>query len=50
MVPIRARRLRLERASSPDARWLAEALDGAGRALGARVQLAQDGALELLHR
>ena len=50
MVPFRARRLRLERASSPDARWLAEALDRAGRALGARVQLAQDGALELLHR
>jgi poly-gamma-glutamate synthesis protein (capsule biosynthesis protein) len=50
MVPFRARRLRLERASAPDARWLAEALDGAGRALGARVQVAQDGALELLHQ
>ena len=50
MVPFRARRLRLERASAPDARWLAEALDRAGRPLGARVQVAQDGALELLHR
>ncbi len=47
MIPFRSRRLRLERASAADSRWLAERLDKAGRAVGTRVATAPDGILRL---
>ena len=47
MVPFRSRRFRLEPAERDDVRWLQEALDREGRALGTRVELTKDGALEL---
>ena len=42
MVPMRIRRLRLERARGDDARWLAEALDLASRPFGAGARLTGD--------
>ncbi len=47
MVPMRIRRLRLERAPRADARWLADRLDRLGRDLGTRVSLDGDGRLVL---
>lgn len=47
MAPMRIRRFRLERASEPDAKWLASTLDGECRPLGARVERGPDGDLEL---
>lgn len=47
MAPMRARRLRLDRATQDDARWLARVLDEASRELGTRVVLGPDGDLEL---
>ncbi|MFD0773593.1 CapA family protein, partial [Streptomonospora algeriensis] len=38
MVPLRARRMRLERAGTADARWLQETLDRISRGLGVRVR------------
>jgi poly-gamma-glutamate capsule biosynthesis protein CapA/YwtB (metallophosphatase superfamily) len=46
IVPLRARRMRLERASSTDAAWLRDRLDRVSRPFGARVQL-DDGDLTL---
>lgn len=47
MVPLRARRMRLERAGRRDAEWLAGVLDRTGRRLGSRVGLDDDGVLTL---
>ncbi|QBI54940.1 CapA family protein [Streptomonospora litoralis] len=45
MVPLRARRMRLEHAGDGDARWLQGALDDAGRGLGCRIRREPDGSL-----
>ncbi|MEU2063336.1 CapA family protein [Streptomyces sp. NPDC013455] len=45
MVPLRARRMRLERASEADTAWLRTILDGHARAFGTRVEHADDGTL-----
>jgi poly-gamma-glutamate synthesis protein (capsule biosynthesis protein) len=47
MVPMRIRRLRLERAPMRDARWLAERLDGAARPYGTRVDVDAEARLVL---
>lgn len=47
MVPMRIRRLRLERAPLRDARWLANRLDRAGRPFGTRVAVDAEGRLDL---
>ncbi len=47
MLPMRARRLRLEHASGEDAGWLHARLDDAGAALGTRVARLDDGTLTL---
>ncbi|GAA1772357.1 CapA family protein [Streptomonospora arabica] len=48
MVVLRARRMRLERAGTHEARWLQLTLDEASRGLGCRVRMAPDGALAAL--
>ena len=48
MVPLRARRLRLQIASDQDARYLRDALDRASAPFGCRVSLAGDGLLDLV--
>jgi poly-gamma-glutamate synthesis protein (capsule biosynthesis protein) len=45
MVPFRARRLRLQRATKDDARWLQRALRKAGRGFGSLIDLDSDGTL-----
>ncbi|HET7399388.1 MAG TPA: CapA family protein [Intrasporangium sp.] len=50
MIPLRARRLSLERAGAADAGWLARALEEAGRGLGTRVTLGADACLEVAQR
>ncbi|MFF7371547.1 CapA family protein [Streptomyces tricolor] len=45
MVPLRARRLRLEHAPAEDTAWLRTVLDGYARALGTRVEHGADGTL-----
>ncbi|GGW49377.1 putative polyglutamine synthesis accessory protein [Streptomyces lucensis JCM 4490] len=45
MVPLRARRMRLEHASAEDTAWLRTALDRCGRDLGTRVEQSADGTL-----
>ncbi|GAA2401622.1 CapA family protein [Actinomadura vinacea] len=47
MVPLRARRMRLVRASDEDAGWLRASLDSAGRPFGTRVGLEPDRILTL---
>jgi Putative enzyme of poly-gamma-glutamate biosynthesis (capsule formation) len=47
MAPLRARRMRLERAGPEDAQWLAAMLDRTGRRLGSRVGVGDDGMLAL---
>lgn len=47
MVPLRARRLRLERAAPADAAWLRSVLDDVSPPFGARVDAAPDGTLVL---
>ncbi|WP_326637806.1 CapA family protein [Streptosporangium sp. NBC_01755] len=47
MVPMRARQMRLQHASSEDSEWLQAVLDRVGRDLGSRVDLEPDGALAL---
>ena len=42
MVPLRARRLRLERASGADTAWLRRTLDRASRPFGTRVEVGAD--------
>jgi len=42
LVPLLARRLRLERAGTDDARWLAHTLTRAGRSLGTAFQAGED--------
>jgi poly-gamma-glutamate synthesis protein (capsule biosynthesis protein) len=49
MAPFQARRLRLHRASSEDARWLRRVLDKVSRRFGSRIDLGPDGMLTL-HR
>ncbi len=49
-VPVRPRRMRLERATPEEARWRAETLTEHGRAVGSRVDLAEDGTLRLTAR
>ncbi|MEU9991234.1 CapA family protein [Streptomyces sp. NPDC048045] len=45
MVPLQARRMRLEHASARDAAWLCAALDRCSRALATRVEHGDDGTL-----
>lgn len=45
MVPLRARRMRLERAGAEDARWLQETLDRLSRGFGVRVRPELDGSM-----
>jgi poly-gamma-glutamate synthesis protein (capsule biosynthesis protein) len=45
MVPLRARRMRLEHASPEDTAWLRTVLDGYARDLGTRVEHGDDGTL-----
>jgi poly-gamma-glutamate synthesis protein (capsule biosynthesis protein) len=45
MAPLRARRLRLERAARDDTAWLREVLDRESRRFGTRVELRPDGTL-----
>ncbi|HEX9356394.1 MAG TPA: CapA family protein [Streptosporangiaceae bacterium] len=47
MAPMRARKLRLQRASAGDAEWLRSALERASRRFGSRVDLQPDGLLAL---
>jgi poly-gamma-glutamate capsule biosynthesis protein CapA/YwtB (metallophosphatase superfamily) len=47
MVPLRARRLRLEHASPADAAWLHAVLDRISHRLGPRITLAADGPIRL---
>ena len=47
MVPMRMRRLRLERANAQDAAWLRDTLRREGRALGTTVTQDEQGALAL---
>ena len=47
VVPMRARRMRLERAGNEDTEWLREALDRISRPFGSRVEVEPDGALAL---
>ncbi len=47
MVPTRTARLRVQRASSEEARWLCDALRRAGAPLGTTAQVEEDGALTL---
>lgn len=47
MVPMRRRRLRLERADAADSAWLQQTMDRECRILGCRVELARDGTLML---
>jgi poly-gamma-glutamate capsule biosynthesis protein CapA/YwtB (metallophosphatase superfamily) len=47
MAPLQARRLRLQRASLPDAAWLMAVLDRISRPRGVRIDLAPDGLLAL---
>lgn len=50
MTPLRIRRLRLNRASRNDARWLRDTLDREGQRLGTRVELGEDNSLVLAWR
>jgi poly-gamma-glutamate capsule biosynthesis protein CapA/YwtB (metallophosphatase superfamily) len=50
MIPMRIRRLRLERAGDADARFLMEMLTREGRSLGTRVELDPEGRLRLRFR
>ncbi|GFG75830.1 CapA family protein [Mycobacterium botniense] len=45
MVPMRARRMRLERATRDEAEWLRSTLEQVSRPFGTRVRLTSDGAL-----
>ncbi|MFF2202597.1 CapA family protein [Streptomyces sp. NPDC058145] len=45
MVPLRARRMRLEHASAEDTAWLSTVLDRCARDLGTRVERSDDGTL-----
>lgn len=47
MVPLQARRFRLERAPTADAQWLQHTLDGVSRPFGARVDTDGEGDLAL---
>lgn len=47
MIPVRVRRMRLERASQDEARWLAEILNWAGEGFRRRVKLERDMTLVL---
>ncbi len=47
MTPMRARAMRLQRATPDEARWLSEALDEASRLFGSRIEQDDDGSLAL---
>ena len=47
MAPLQARQMRLNRASSGDARWLRKVLDKVSRRFGSRIDLGLDGLLTL---
>jgi poly-gamma-glutamate synthesis protein (capsule biosynthesis protein) len=47
MIPMRTRRMRLERASAPDARWMAERLTEISRPFGRVVVSERDRTLAL---
>jgi poly-gamma-glutamate capsule biosynthesis protein CapA/YwtB (metallophosphatase superfamily) len=48
LVPLQIRNMRLRRASSADAQWLAATLSREGRRFGTRARVGPDGVLELL--
>jgi poly-gamma-glutamate capsule biosynthesis protein CapA/YwtB (metallophosphatase superfamily) len=50
LVPMRARRLRLERADEADAEWLRHELSRIGRGFGTRVRAGPDGTLDVRAR
>lgn len=50
MVPLQARRMRLQRASTPDTRYLSDLLDEISQPFGSRVRRGDDNALELVDR
>jgi poly-gamma-glutamate capsule biosynthesis protein CapA/YwtB (metallophosphatase superfamily) len=50
MVPMRARKMRLQRASAVDSRWLAETLNRISRGFGSQIELQPDGTLRLRFR
>lgn len=45
IVPMRSRRMRLERATAEDSRWVRDVLSRISRAYGSRVELDPDGTL-----
>jgi poly-gamma-glutamate capsule biosynthesis protein CapA/YwtB (metallophosphatase superfamily) len=47
MVPLRARQMRLHRASSDEAKWLRKILDKVSRRFGSRIDLRPDGLLNV---
>jgi poly-gamma-glutamate synthesis protein (capsule biosynthesis protein) len=47
MTPMQLRKLRANRASGEDARWLADVIERASRDFGSRVKLREDGSLTL---
>lgn len=47
MIPLRVRRMRLERASQPEAEWLRATLEHTSRPFGTRVAARSDGMLEV---
>ncbi|MFG3691284.1 CapA family protein [Micromonospora sp. NPDC047740] len=47
LVPVRMRRMRLQRAAPEEARWLADLLDGLGTAYRTRFNLGDDGLITL---
>ena len=47
MVPMRMRRMRLERASDQDAEWLRSSVEDMSRAFGTRIELLADGVLRV---
>jgi poly-gamma-glutamate synthesis protein (capsule biosynthesis protein) len=50
MVPVKARKMSLVRAVPADVAWLAATLGRAGRPLGTRVEIEDDGTLALVRR
>jgi poly-gamma-glutamate capsule biosynthesis protein CapA/YwtB (metallophosphatase superfamily) len=47
MAPLQARKMRLHRAPSAEAKWLSKTLDKVSRRFGSRIDLASNGLLEL---
>ncbi len=50
LIPMRMRRLRLQRASAEEAKWLTATLDRESRKMGTRAELLENGRIELTAR